>query len=75
MPITKSAKKALRQSIGRRARNVRRKKAMKEAIKNVKLETLTQAYKAIDKAVKSGVLKKTTAARRKSLVARKVGKK
>ncbi len=75
MPITKSAKKALRQSIKRKTANNRRKKVMKDAIKSVKVETLAQTYKAIDKAVKAGVLKKSTAARRKSLVARKVAKK
>ena len=73
--LTKSAKKALRQAKTRGARNARRKRIMKEAIKSVKPETIAQVYKAIDKAVKAGVIKKTTAARRKSLVARKVGKK
>lgn len=75
MPITKSAEKALRQAISRELRNVRRKRVMKEAMKDVKPETLAQTYKAIDKAMKAGVIKKNTAARRKSLVARRVGRK
>ncbi|MEK7464788.1 MAG: 30S ribosomal protein S20 [Patescibacteria group bacterium] len=77
MPITKSAKKALRQTKRRTVRNLRRKEAYKKALKQIRrhlaakqikeAEALVpQAYKALDKAAKTGVLKKNTAARHKS---------
>lgn len=77
MPITKSAKKALRQNVRRKARNLIYKRKIKELIKEArklvlekKLEEaakmLPQIYKALDKAVKKGVLKKNTASRKKS---------
>ncbi|OHB16623.1 MAG: 30S ribosomal protein S20 [Parcubacteria group bacterium RIFCSPLOWO2_01_FULL_40_65] len=76
MPITESAKKALRQSIARRQKNLRKKEAIKDIIKKVKKlvaqgkteeakNLLSQAYKTIDKATKS-FLHKRTAARKKS---------
>lgn len=77
MPIKKSAKKALRQSKRRAERNLAKKKEMKDTIKKIvrfaaakKIEEakklLPSAYKAIDKAVKTDVIKKNTAARKKS---------
>lgn len=80
MPITTSAKKALRGSFRKKAFNDRRKNAMKEEIKNIgklisaknKKEAallLPRLYKAIDKAAKRGVIKKNTAARKKSRLA------
>lgn len=77
MPVTKSAKKALRQNKKRRARNIRRKQAFKDIIKDIRklaLENkkkeaeklLPKAYKAIDKAAKTGVIKKNAASRKKS---------
>ena len=77
MPITQSAKKALRQTKRRTIRNLRRKKEYKEALKQIQrllaeknikeAEALVpKAYKAIDKAAKSGVLKPNAAARKKS---------
>ncbi len=77
MPITKSAKKALRGSIVKKAANDRNKKAVKEAIKNIEKlikekkkdeakKLLPTAYKAIDKATKRGVFKKNTASRKKA---------
>ncbi len=85
MPITKSAKKALRQSKKRRVRNIRRKKSFRDIIKNIQklaLENkkkeaeklLPKAYKAIDKAFKTGVLKKNTASRKKSRLTKLVNK-
>ena len=85
MPITKSAKKALRQSQKRRARNIQRKRKIKDLIKEVrnlvsqkKMEEakklLPQLYKAIDKAAKTGVIKKNTASRKKSRVTKLVNK-
>lgn len=81
MPITKSAKKALRSSGQKKVYNDRRAKAMKGAIKEVKKSTgkitnkdLAAAYQAIDKAMKRGVIKKNTAARKKSRLAKSVKK-
>lgn len=84
-PITKSAKKALRQNKKRRVQNIRQKKAFKDIIKNIRklaLENkkkeaeklLPKAYKAIDKAVKTGIIKKNTAARKKSRLTKLVNK-
>jgi small subunit ribosomal protein S20 len=80
MPITQSAKKALRQSIKRRARNLTRSNAYKSAVKEFKKaavkgqaeaeKLLPKAYKAIDKAAKNGVIKKNKASRLKSSVAK-----
>ena len=77
MPITKSAKKALRQSYTKRTFNLRRNTKMKSMVKqfrglianNKKSEAeaiLPQIYKAIDKAAKRGVIKDNTASRKKS---------
>ncbi|MCD6114734.1 30S ribosomal protein S20 [bacterium] len=82
MPISKSAKKALRQSIKRKKRNLWYKKRMKSLIKkfhslidaNKKEEAkklLPSIYKIIDKSAKVGVLKKRAAARKKSKIAKK----
>ena len=84
-PITKSAKKALRQSKKRQTRNIRQKKAFRDIVKNIRklaLENkkkeaeklLPQAYKAIDKAAKTNVIKKNTAARKKSRLTKLVDK-
>ncbi len=79
MPITASAKKALRQSVGRRARNLKRADTYKSAIKDLKKAVanpkeaqsqLAKTYKAIDKAAKTGVIKKNKASRLKSSAAR-----
>ncbi len=77
MPITQSAKKALRGSMKKKMVNDRRKKNMKDTIKSVEKlvkdkkqseakELLSNAYSAIDKAAKSGILKKNTASRKKA---------
>ncbi len=81
MPITRGAKKALRQGARKKVFNDRRKKQMKESIKKVEKalrdkkvdeakKMLSTAYSAIDKAMKKGVIKKNTAARKKSRLAR-----
>jgi len=81
MPITTSAKKALRGSKQKKVYNDRRNKAMKLAVKEVKKlsadkkskearEKLAAAYRAIDKAAKRGIIKKNTAARKKSRLAK-----
>lgn len=77
MPITQSAKKALRSSDKKRVVNSRRKKTVEVAVKNVKklvakgekkaaVEALSLAYKALDKAAKAGLIKKNAASRKKS---------
>lgn len=77
MPITKSAKKALRQTHRRTIRNLKRKSAYQNALKQIRRliaakkladaeKLVPQAYKALDKAAKTGVLKPNAAARRKS---------
>jgi small subunit ribosomal protein S20 len=85
MPITSSAKKAHRASLRKQVFNTRRKRAMKDTMKAVTkavndgktkeaTEKLSDAYKAIDKAVKRGVLKANTAARKKSGLARLIAR-
>ena len=83
MPITKSAKKAIRGSLRKKAFNDRRTRAMKEIIKKVQklakenkteaLKLLNSAFQVIDKAAKVGVIKKNNAARKKSRLARLTG--
>lgn len=79
MPITKSAKKALRQSLRRRARNLIKKEEYKRLIRDVKKSVaagkksdaekiLPQLYQALDKAAKTNVIKKNKAARLKSRI-------
>lgn len=81
MPNIASAKKALRQSRRRHGRNVKRKRAAKEALKRITYlvstgkrqeasALLPAAYKAIDKAARRNVIKKNTASRKKSRIAR-----
>lgn len=79
MAKTKSAKKAYRVELRRRVFNARRAKAMKDGVKAVAKSTdakdLPAAQKAIDKAVKRGLIKKNTAARMKSRLAKRVAAK
>ena len=81
MPITKSAHKALRQSKRRRVRNMAKTDAYKTVMKEFKKLTvadkksdaaklLPKVYKKIDKAAKTGVIKKNKAARLKSSAAK-----
>lgn len=80
MAITKGAKKAHRQSLRKRAMNQVRKIAMRTAVKAARtapkgdVKALAEAYKAIDKALKRGIIKKNTAARRKAKVAKLLAK-
>ncbi|MBI2582921.1 30S ribosomal protein S20 [Candidatus Azambacteria bacterium] len=85
MPRTKSAKKALRQSVRRRKENLRRLRAMRTFVKAVRKaaaardaktasSTLPKAFEALDKAAKTGVIKKNTASRLKSRLAKLVAK-
>ena len=85
MPITKSAQKALRQNKKRRARNVKQSRSLKDEIKSLKKladtkdkkgagGALPKVYKALDKAVKTNLLKKNTASRLKSRLTKAINK-
>ena len=77
MAITSSAKRAIRVSARKHVQNIRRTETMKDSVKSLRklaeagktadaAALLSGAYKAIDKAAKTGVIKKNTAARKKS---------
>lgn len=83
MPNLDNAKKALRQNKVREAQNRVYKNKIKTLTRKindfVKAGSLDEAkklvpnfYKAVDKATKKNILKKNTASRRKSLIARTV---
>ena len=85
MPITRSAKKALRSSKRKRERNVEKKSALKRAVKKItKLVTEKKAdeakkyfpevQKLLDKAAKTNILKPNAAARKKSRLSAMVKK-
>ena len=73
MPNTSSAKKALKQSITRRARNLTAKQRLKKTLKSVTADTHAQATSNVDKAVKQGLIHKNKAARVKSRLDKKLG--
>lgn len=86
MAIKSSAKKAIRSSARKRVFNVRRRKALYHVTKELRKavtakdmaaaeKLLPSAYQAIDKAMKRGVIKANTAARKKSRLALLVAKK
>ena len=81
MPITKSAKKALRQSLRRKERNLIKKEAYKKTVKEItklaaagnrdQAKTLIpNLYKALDKAAKTRAIHSNKAARLKSRLAK-----
>jgi small subunit ribosomal protein S20 len=83
MPITKSAQKSLRQNKRRAIRNVKRKRKIKDLLKEVgKLisqnkakeaeKLLPEIYKSLDKAAKTKVIKKNTASRKKSRITKAI---
>ena len=83
MAITKSVKKAIRQNVKRRKKNLIYKNKIKDLIKKARVlvkekkekeakELLPQIYKILDKAAKKGVIKKNTASRRKSRIAKMI---
>ncbi len=85
MPIIKSAKKALRSSARKKVFNDKRRTAVKDAVKEVKKllasgkkveaqKAINEAYKALDKAAKTGVIKKNAAARKKSRLMKLIAK-
>ncbi len=85
MPNTKSAAKAMRQSLRRKARNIKSKDAFKSEVKKVKkliaegkkneaMEAMKKVMSALDKAAKKNVIKKNTASRKKSRLALAIAK-
>ena len=79
MPITTSAKKALRSSSRKKDFNSNKKELLNKAIKNIKKLVsekklkeakafMSEVQKIIDKSVKTGLLKKNTASRKKSRI-------
>lgn len=85
MPVTKSAKKALRQSEKRRKQNLQKSRFLKGQIKTLKKliiagdkkgasDFLPKVYKAVDKSVKTNAIRKNAAARIKSRLTKTVNK-
>jgi small subunit ribosomal protein S20 len=85
MAITKSAKKALRQNLKRRARNLQQKGRLKKLLKEAKgliiqkkaeeaKKLLPKIYKFLYKAAKTGIIKKNTASRKKSRISQAIAK-
>jgi small subunit ribosomal protein S20 len=85
MAITKSAKKAFRQSQRRRAKNIQKMRKLRSLLKEVTAlisqnkdkeakKLLPQVYKLLDKATKTGLIKKNAASRKKSRITRSITK-
>lgn len=84
MPITQSAKKALRQSQRRRTQNLKRKDAAMRIMKDLKRAVagkskdasaiLNDLYQALDKAAKTNAIAKNKASRLKSRLTKLVAK-
>lgn len=85
MAITRNAKRGVRVSTRKRVVNDRLRRTMKEAVKTVRDDVnkkemkaiptdLSLAFKALDKAAKRGTIKKGTADRKKSRLAKAVAK-
>jgi small subunit ribosomal protein S20 len=82
VPRTKSAKKQMRQAVGRTARNRSQRSALRTAIK--KLRSLVdakgekaaflEAEKQLDRAGRKGIIHPNTAARQKSRMAKRLKK-
>lgn len=77
MPITTSAKKALRGSRRKRDMNLRQKRVVTETVKKFRklvveknkkeaMALFPQVQKVLDKSVKTGIIKANAAARKKS---------
>lgn len=86
MAITSSAKRAIRVAERKRIINLRRLDTMRSQVKLIKKlgeegkiaeaeKMLKEAHQALDKAAKRGVIKKNTAARKKSRLVRFLRKK
>ncbi len=85
MPITKSAKKALRGSEKKRLFNINKKELINKAVKKVKklvgekkikeaAAMMPEVQKILDKSVKTGLIKLNTASRKKSRLVKMIKK-
>lgn len=85
MPITTSAKKALRSSGRKRNFNLNKKELINKAVKKVKKlvaekklkearDFMPEVQKILDKSVKTGLLKLNTASRKKSRISAMIKK-
>ncbi|MEI6352815.1 MAG: 30S ribosomal protein S20 [Candidatus Nomurabacteria bacterium] len=85
MAVTKTAKRAFRSAEKRKVVNDKRKKVMKEEVKVTRslivaknkkeaVGNLPKTFAALDKAAKRGVIKKGTANRKKSRLAKAIAK-
>jgi len=85
MAVTKTAKRAFRQAANRKIVNDKRKKMMKESVKSIRLviskkdkkvaeKDISKTFSALDKAAKKGIIKKGTADRKKSRLAKAIAK-
>jgi len=85
MPITSSAKKAWRQNLTRRARNVTKKEAYKKVVVGYRKlvagkkmdeaqKMLPSVFRALDKAAKTKVIEKNKANRLKSRLAQLIAR-
>ncbi len=83
MPIIKSAKKRMHQTVKRRARNMATKRSLRTEVKELMsfieakdsknaAETLKKVQSELDKNVKKNILKKNTAARKMAQLTAKV---
>jgi small subunit ribosomal protein S20 len=83
MPVTKTTKRRPQQNERKRILNKKRTLEMRKLIKEANTlvtekeikaveEMMPKIYKAIDKAAKRGIIKKNTAARKKSRMMKKV---
>lgn len=83
MPNKSSAEKSLRQDKKRRSRNMRRKTAIKDSIKDLDAaihendrdsaeKALSSCFKSLDKAAAKGAIHKKTASRKKGRLSSKV---
>jgi small subunit ribosomal protein S20 len=85
MAITKSAKKAARQNLRRKLKNIQKKTKIKDLIKEIRTfvsqkkieeakKRLSQVYKLLDKTAKMGLIKKNAAARKKARITKLINK-
>ena len=85
MPITTSAKKALRNSKRKRGFNSAKKELINKTVKKIKkllsekkakeaLALMPEVQKILDKSVKTGLLKANTASRKKSRISAMIKK-
>ena len=76
MPRIKSAKKRMRQTIARTAKNRTQKSAIKTAVKRARAETtkdnVASAMKTLDRGARKGLIHRNAAARKKSRLAKKL---